>query len=1428
MIGIKSAIQQSLENVGAKPIDENLVTKVAQEEKEISLPEILDFETADKQPQYGPLGKIDFESGDVPVIPEYIEEQGPEVYDDLIKPTAKAMVKVPAAFLASMALLPGAGIRAGIELIPTINPDPTSEDFFKYGTIENAMKVYDQIMKVPSELITTTEEAKAIENISKVFKPIEMAGEGWRLIGEKIEQGLKELDLPSGYIEPLLATMGEAAAVFASGEVVGKLKSSNWYRSLAVKERGLVVQSLAETMKRNPEMTEGQLLRAYDNPTWRAEALGKRSIGEQYAKVKNYAEVKTREAAVEGMVKLKKNMPKKETTEVPVRKEPEYSYISKKGNYFEKSGDKWFNEAGKEVVNAFTIKALERGKQAIKPAEEEPKVDLNEKFRVTDPESNDAALKGTEKLSKVGDIDSLKNSLEAEINSWADGKDVNIANVKDFVDEMTETFDKYTEGTESIDGTEFSNMTLTEIENNREYFNELSQWIEELDRAKIEQAKKLYYGTNIENLKSGKDLPTGHRGYFLTDSPKVASKFGKVYVADLANINIFDARKSGEAEKLLSAYKKYSSVPNESMTLQNIKNGGFGFYERPTVKYALEDLGYEGNWQVEDGANVIRILNKEKITTFTPHRKSNTQLYSGIPLDKIGTELKSLYRKLTGKDKVRSVDPVVAEPFTIKYKGKELVRTRRSKLDLASYDTNKFVNTLDQKLSGKQKEVMPFVIEKTSIPKELGRKDLEKVLAKDRTALEPVAKEVKAHFDDGWQKIKKYMPDLTAKQLEDYVTHIWDIPRHKQAEASQWFSTRNRFTEQRFIDTYKEGIERGYKPKTLDITEIIKIHDAVANRAIENARFINELLSLEQDGVPLVMRSVEAPLDWVEVNYPALTRRIPTSASERAKSKQFVKDVKVRVHPDLARPLKTIFEDRFDHPVISAYENINGVMKKSMLSLSLFHHGALGEVGIALGIPAKTANLYFNPVKIYKSLVKGEYEIFKNEPLARDAIEHGVQFGATSDIPLASIQKMLRQLSTSTENIPVANRVTKFLEGFNNTWDKALWDYLHDTLKLYGYESLIAKMPSNLDQPRTTMYKREMAQFINDTFGGQNWDTLGFSPKELQMMTWNLLSADWTLSTTRQALAPTGIGKVYNETAGARKKAGTIFWARAALYFGIGMNMLNAMFRQKDMEENPHLYLDKEYDFMDKTMFGNTLGNKTKLFLGRYNDGSERYLRWGKQFRDFFELFSHPIKKLGGKAAPVPQALSEIFTGHSLSGFKNDDIYGKEGLDAAISITKSLASGFIPISLQRYLNDNLDMYPLDIVMQSGKGMSRYKATEYFKKAILSSDEDMLVEVYEGALRNNLPAFSLFNYSLSWIEGEMIDKLYEDNKTIEDVEAKMAVSDDPMEVKRLGSILRVMQKEKADKEAGYRLLKSAINKADALHGMSKSVSSPRLH
>lgn len=751
----------------------------------------------------------------------------------------------------------------------------------------------------------------------------------------------------------------------------------------------------------------------------------------------------------------------------------------------------------------------------------------------------------------------------------------------------------------------------------------------------------------------------------------------------------------------------------------------------------------------------------------------------------------------------------------------EYMRERRAGLDISTWENNKFVNKLQKELNPTELEALSFVIEKTNVPRSLKRPDLEKAMIDSAVKLTTAAPKIDKRFQKSWIDMKKSLPKASLVEVQDYITHIWDIPKNKLPMVSDWFITQNKFLNKRFISTIKEGVELyGLKPKVLNAAELLTIHDGITYKAIENAKFVKRLNKLEQGGVRLVQAAGKAPDGWVVYDHPALAKNLYVPAKQTTGIQATLRKVPVKVHPDLVKPLNAIFQSRHNGTIINAYETINGILKKTKLSLSLFHHNALMETGIATMGIKKSGGVAFNPVKIYKAMMKNEFDVYKREPIARDALTNNLKIGAPLDIPVNKIQRQLNDFAYKTKNIPVAGSATKLLAKTNEAWDKALWPYLHDTLKLTAYESLTSKLDPMRDLIKQ---KREAAQMVNDTFGGQNWELMMLSPRTMQYLSWSLLSPDWTISTTRQALAPLGIGSLYKETKGMRMKMGGKFWLKAGLYYGVGVNMLNAVNRIFDKKENPQFYRgDDDLSFIDYTMIGNTTGNKTYLFAGRYPDGTERHIRFGKQFRELMELFvddagfspvTATTKKIGGKLAPNVQIASKVFTGVSPSGFKDDDIYGKKGWDKTAGIALSLTKEVIPFSIRNAFAENSDFKWYDLAFPSSRGMSRYKSIELFKKAIMSDDDRLLSETYQETLRNNIPPYTMFKYALTSLKAESTRELTMGIKNIEDAKRKLKETTDGVEKKKIARRLKNLQQEKIDFENAEKLFQRALIQAE---------------
>jgi hypothetical protein len=436
--------------------------------------------------------------------------------------------------------------------------------------------------------------------------------------------------------------------------------------------------------------------------------------------------------------------------------------------------------------------------------------------------------------------------------------------------------------------------------------------------------------------------------------------------------------------------------------------------------------------------------------------------------------------------------------------------------------------------------------------------------------------------------------------------------------------------------------------------------------------------------------------------------------------------VPVKVNPEIVKDLKVVFDSPFSHPAIKALESINAVAKKSMLSISLFHHLALTEAAFSSGIGRKAISLW-NPYKIYDALKNKNYEIFKQMDMAKDGIEHGLTFGALSDVQRSIIVKGLNTLERRTKDIPGLKTITKGMRKGNQLWDAALWDYYHNTLKLQAYEHQTARELKR-QNPQTpeqrAKIKTEIAEFVNNSFGGQNWDlnrVMG-QPKIRQMMQWAMLAPDWSISTLKQAAAPVK-GVMKGERATTAR--GNLFWLRAALYYNVIAQAVN-------------YYNTERAQGKGRLTWDNPPGKKLDIYAGQNPDGTEKYIRMGKQFREVYDWMSEPINTLGKKLSPsLREGLRQLTKHDPGSGFPTDyaeykEFWSGENILARI---KSVAEMPLPFSIRPYINDRPQNFLLSL--PASKGMTRYRARELFKEALENNDKKTVEELYVHALRNGI-------------------------------------------------------------------------------------------
>lgn len=680
-----------------------------------------------------------------------------------------------------------------------------------------------------------------------------------------------------------------------------------------------------------------------------------------------------------------------------------------------------------------------------------------------------------------------------------------------------------------------------------------------------------------------------------------------------------------------------------------------------------------------------------------------------------------------------------------------------------------------------------------------------------------------------WLKDNRTLREDTGYNA-DYVNHIWDKEKSDKQAYAMYVENRQRTKspneKPRTISTLMEGISVGLVPKTTDITKMMAYYSRSNIEAWVNKTMLQELSGLNviernEDGEiissdPLL--SSTPPFNLEQYQYFEIPGVGPVWVYNVSPKQVKVKNPitgKERVlysEASAGDRFGVVFETYQSSPFWKAFDTLASSAKKLELGFSGFHAGALTEVYMVQNMVEfgpKKAMANFMKYIFADTMKNHELPCFANPQDFQEAASHLVKFGATNDYAAADVQNMFDNMRDAMmkvqEKLKDGNGIsgtvalatmplkvaTQMLSLINKGMDRALWDFLHDGLKLATYRMRADKTKERAKKKGWTEEELNRAldedgQFVNDMFGGQHWDILGASHRTLRYAGRVLLSPDWNASTTRHFLALTGYGSIWNEATFENFKH---YYKRlghgiltpedegrrsrqisSLLCYGIGFmvfyeaiaNGINAAFRAMDEEKerkkaeeirktNPSYrspyelaYPDgmKWYDYL---MRGNSLGQQSKIFMGRYADGTEMYIRHGKQFREVPEyLFNHKgelefpgpmVQRMIGKANPmVRMTLDDI---NYLSDFQashaDQEIQRKYGKTIGLLYKDALYWAPFLIPSQ----ENKEFKAVDFFFPSSKGFSPWKAQSYFKDFILSGDMEGVVMTYQSCQRNGI-------------------------------------------------------------------------------------------
>lgn len=912
----------------------------------------------------------------------------------------------------------------------------------------------------------------------------------------------------------------------------------------------------------------------------------------------------------------------------------------------------------------------------------------------------------------------------------------------------------------------------------------------EADALEQEVMQDLAEVTSTDVSKEGAARTVKHAVIHRRKNMEEASADDAIYINDVEN-SIEKMADSGAFDKLLSDYQ---GKPNKA---EKLAEAIPYIIEAPRrireIAYKLNSTGVFGEGHIHITPNDVEAIQELRPQLAEVTAKKHTELKDGKEVE--------LFDDMKGASEVAS-------------KMADIINGNHEKEPgFVPIDGTDILN----------KNVLPIILKRIT-PYGVDYKNLSEPM---KSVLDSIRDWYNYTFD--WLKDNNTLKADTGFTV-DYVNHLWDKEKSDKNAYAMYVENRQRTKspneKPRQINTIMEGLGVGLVPKTTDITKMMAYYSRSNIEAWANKTMLQEVSGLNviernEDGEiissdPLL--SSVAPFNLEQYKYFEIPGVGPVWVYNVSPKQMKVtnpitgKDKVLYSEASAGDRFGVVFETYQSSPFWKAFDTLASSAKKLELGFSGFHAGALTEVYMVQNMVEfgpKKAMANFMKYIFVDTMKNHQLPCFANPQDFQEAATHLVKFGATNDYAAADVQNMFDNFRDSMmkvqEKLKDGNGIsgtvalatmplkvaTQMLSLINKGMDRALWDFLHDGLKLATYRMRADKTKERAKKKGWTEEELSRAldedgQFVNDMFGGQHWDILGASHRTLRYAGRVLLSPDWNASTTRHFLALTGYGSIWNEATFENFKQ---YYQRVGhgnltpedegrrsrqisslLCYGLGFmvfyeaiaNGINAAFRALDEEKerkkaeelrktNPNYrspyelaYPDgmKWYDYL---MRGNSLGQQSKIFMGRYVDGTEMYIRHGKQFREVPEyLFNHKgelefpgpmVQRMIGKANPmVRMTLDDI---NYLSDFQashaDQEIQRKYGKTIGLLYKDALYWAPFLIPSQ----ENKEFKAVDFFFPSSKGFSPWKAQSYFKDFILSGDMEGIVMTYQSCERNGI-------------------------------------------------------------------------------------------
>lgn len=522
-------------------------------------------------------------------------------------------------------------------------------------------------------------------------------------------------------------------------------------------------------------------------------------------------------------------------------------------------------------------------------------------------------------------------------------------------------------------------------------------------------------------------------------------------------------------------------------------------------------------------------------------------------------------------------------------------------------------------------------------------------------ATKELGKDISNHFEDLRVFMNESGLGLDIPHVEGYITRLWEMEGKTAGKfAKDWVKT-GVFLNKRKFNTAIQGLSKSFKLKKTNAFDILEDYQLMSGRIVQNREIIETIKNAKNtiriDNIEVPLLTSERILNKFDIkeNYV----RIKDEALRRFLGISKIGGAREWLPKSAARDLSVIFGKPFDGPIAKFADKFNANAKFLQLASSFFHSVALTESAIATLGPIKGIKTALSlgggvpmPKGMRESLLKaglGKNVTALSDDAMNSAIAAGLDVVKAPDFQMNIVQKGLQTIEdTVTRSIPgVGKMIGSLPRKYSEMFNEALWDNYHRPLKLIGFEDRVRHLKKLNPNMNISQLNAQAASFINDAFGGQNWEKLLIHPKFKQAMHWSFLAPDWTISNLRIAgIGSTGIKGAVRGVLGKGRNAKEDL---VGAYWRTALPVMYAMSNVLNRAVSGHW------------LWENAPGHKLDIELAGTNDeGKIEYVKFGKQFREPFRWLTEPDKIFGAKLAPGVQIAVEQLTAHTTTGFPTE------------------------------------------------------------------------------------------------------------------------------------------------------------------------------